>query len=227
MEGAPRGERLHAGEDLAIGVLPVQVLEERAHSDVHGGRPSAPGPRADGGGYRARPAMPSAASGISPTARRRRWACTPQLRRSPSTRSTSRPAATRTGSSPARGAPLGTAVFEIAPPGRVATLRRVRGELEAYFVRLVEARRREPRDDLLSALVAAELEGSRLSFAELLAMLILLLVAGNETTTHLIGNAVLALLAHPEALAALRADPSRVPVAVEGVLRFSSPVHMV
>src|SRR2546426_5684508 len=123
-------------------------------------------------------------------------------------------------------APLGTAFFEIAPPERVATLRRVRGELEAYFVRLVEARRREPRDDLLSALVAAELEGSRLSFAELLAMLILLLVAGNETTTHLIGNGVLALLAHADALAALRADPSRVAAAVEEVLRFSSPVQM-
>src|SRR5207247_9570222 len=102
----------------------------------------------------------------------------------------------------------------------------VRGELEGYLVRLVEARRREPRDDLLSALVAAELEGSRLSFAELLAMLILLLVAGNETTTHLIGNAVLTLLAYPEALEALRADPSRVPAAVEAVRRFSSPVHM-
>src|SRR5437764_1382648 len=122
-------------------------------------------------------------------------------------------------------APLGTAFFEVAPPERVATLRQVRGELEAYFVRLVEARRREPRDDLLSALVAAELEGSRLSFEELLAMLILLLVAGNETTTHLIGNAVLALLAHPEALAALRAAQSRVPAAVEEVLRFSSPVQ--
>src|SRR5712692_8137342 len=123
-------------------------------------------------------------------------------------------------------APLGTAFFEVAPPERVATLRRVRGELEAYFVRLVETRRREPRDDLLSALVAAELEGSRLSFEELLAMLILLLVAGNETTTHLIGNAVLGLLAHPEALAAVRADPSRVPAVVEEVLRFSSPVQM-
>jgi len=96
-------------------------------------------------------------------------------------------------------APLGTVFFEVAPPERVATLRRVRGELEAYFVRLV---------------------------AELLAMLILLLVAGNETTTHLIGNAVLTLLAHPEALEALRADPSRVPAAVEEVLRFSSPVQM-
>jgi len=57
-------------------------------------------------------------------------------------------------------------------------------------------------------------------------MLILLLVAGNETTTHLIGNAVLAFLAHPEALAAVRTDPTRVPAAVEEVLRFSSPVQM-
>src|SRR5256712_8142790 len=123
-------------------------------------------------------------------------------------------------------APLGTVFFEVAPPERVATLRRVRGELEAYFVRLVEARRREPRDDLLSALVVAELEGSRLSFAGLLAMLILLLGPGNGTTTPLIGNAVLALVAHPEALAALRADPTRVPAAVEEVLRFSSPLQM-
>jgi cytochrome P450 len=123
-------------------------------------------------------------------------------------------------------APLGTAFFETAPPERVATLRRVRAELEAYFVRLVEERRRAPRDDLLSALVAAELEGSRHSFPELLAMLILLLVAGNETTTNLIGNAVLDLLAHPAALAALRADPARTSTAVEEVLRFSSPVQM-
>jgi cytochrome P450 len=123
-------------------------------------------------------------------------------------------------------APLGTAFFEVAPPERVETLRRVRAEIEGYFVRLVEMRRREPRDDLLSALVAAELEGSRLSFPELLAMLILLLVAGNETTTNLIGNAVLELLAHPEALAALRQDASLTANAVDEVLRFSSPVQM-
>jgi cytochrome P450 len=123
-------------------------------------------------------------------------------------------------------APLGTAFFEVAPPERVATLRRIRAELDDYFVGLIEARRSEPRDDLLSALVAAELEGSRLSFAEMMAMLTLLLVAGNETTTNLIGNAVLELLAHPDALAALRADPALLPGAVEEVLRFSSPVQM-
>ena len=104
--------------------------------------------------------------------------------------------------------------------------RRIRAELEEYFVRLVEDRRRSPRDDLLTGLVQAELEGSRLAFDELLAMLILLLVAGNETTTNLIGNAALELLAHPDALAAVRADPSLTAAAVEEVLRFSSPVQM-
>jgi cytochrome P450 len=108
----------------------------------------------------------------------------------------------------------------------VAEQRRLRAELEAYFVRLVEDRRRSPADDLLTGLVQAELEGSRLAFDELLAMLILLLVAGNETTTNLIGNAVLELLAHPAALAALRNDLTLVGPAIEEVLRFSSPIQM-
>src|SRR5207249_418443 len=95
-----------------------------------------------------------------------------------------------------------------------------------YFRGLVDERRRRPREDLLSGLVAAEIEGSRLSFDELLAMLLLILVAGNETTTTLIGNAVLELLAHPPALAALRARPELLPDAVEEVLRFSSPIQM-
>src|SRR5215510_10906791 len=123
-------------------------------------------------------------------------------------------------------APLGSVFFSEPSPEMVAEQRRIRAELEAYFVRLVEERRRMPKDDLLTALVQAELEGSRLSFDELLAMLILLLVAGNETTTNLIGNAALELLAHPDALAALRADPARMPAAMDEVLRCSSPVQM-
>jgi cytochrome P450 len=123
-------------------------------------------------------------------------------------------------------APLGSVFFGPPSPETVAEQRRIRAELDAYFVQLVEDRRRAPKDDLLTALVQAELEGSRLSFDELLAMLVLLLVAGNETTTNLIGNATLELLAYPEALAAVRADPSLMPSAIDEVLRFASPVQM-
>jgi len=82
----------------------------------------------------------------------------------------------------------------LGPPSEEALARNmaIMRELAAYFETLVEERRREPREDLLSGLVAAELEGTRLSFAEMLQMLILLLVAGNETTTTLIGNTALA-----------------------------------
>jgi cytochrome P450 len=121
---------------------------------------------------------------------------------------------------------LGAVFMAPLPPERIAQQRRVRLAMQDYFRELVEERRRRPREDLLSGLVAAELEGSRLSFDELLAMLVLLLVAGNETTTTLIGNAVLELLAHPAALAALRARRELLPGAVEEVLRYSSPVQM-
>jgi cytochrome P450 len=98
--------------------------------------------------------------------------------------------------------------------------------LRDYLLPLVEERRREPREDLLSGLVAAESEGSKLTFDEMIQTLILLLVAGNETTTNLIGNAVLELLAHPDALTELRADRTLLPDAIEEVLRFASPVQM-
>jgi len=97
--------------------------------------------------------------------------------------------------------------------------------MRAYFVERVEERRRKPREDLLSALVAAELEGSRLTFDEMLQMLVLLLVAGNETTRNLIANAVYTLIEHPESERHLRAHPEHVPGAVEEVLRFASPVQ--
>ncbi len=101
----------------------------------------------------------------------------------------------------------------------------IRDEMNAYFGALAEERRRAPKDDLLTGLVQVEHEGSKLTQDEMLAMLILLLVAGNETTTTLIGNAVLALLEHPDELARLRKDPALMPRAVDEVLRFSSPVQ--
>lgn len=95
-----------------------------------------------------------------------------------------------------------------------------------YIEEIAAQRRAEPRDDLLSGLVAAEEEGDRLSMSELRATCVLLMVAGNETTTSLIGNAVLALLAHPEQAALLRDEPKRVAGAVDELLRYDSPVQL-
>jgi cytochrome P450 len=96
--------------------------------------------------------------------------------------------------------------------------------LGQYFMNAVEQRRREPRNDLISALVAVEQAGDRLSVHEIVTTCNLLLVAGNMTTTDLIGNGVLALLEHPAELAKLRAQPERINNAVEEMLRFDPPV---
>ncbi len=101
-----------------------------------------------------------------------------------------------------------------------------RAHLLAYFERAVQERRQQPRDDLVSALIKAEEGGDRLSEAELLDTCILLLVAGNETTTNLIGNGMLALLQHPEQFQRLQHDPTRIGQAVEELLRYDSPVQM-
>lgn len=99
------------------------------------------------------------------------------------------------------------------------------GVFAGYFGPLFEERRQRPGDDLLSALVAAEVAGDRLDPVELLVTAVLLLGAGHETTMNLIGNGTLALLAHPDELARLRDDPSLDRGAVEELLRFDSPVQ--
>jgi cytochrome P450 PksS len=95
-----------------------------------------------------------------------------------------------------------------------------------YLRKLIERRRGDPRDDLISALIRAEEAGDRLSEDELLAMAFLLLVAGHETTVNLIASGVLALLEHPEHADALRKNPSLAKPAVEELLRYASPVEM-
>ena len=105
-----------------------------------------------------------------------------------------------------------------------ATVNRALGERDAYLRRVLAWRRAKPRDDLLSALIAAEEAGDRLDDDEIVTMCELLLVAGNVTTTDLIGNGVWLLLRHPAELAKLRADPSLIDNAVEEILRFESPV---
>jgi cytochrome P450 len=94
-----------------------------------------------------------------------------------------------------------------------------------YFRALLAARRRQPADDLLSALVSARDDTDRLSENELLSMAFLLLVAGHETTVNLIASGTLALLLNPGELARLRADPSLLGGAVEELLRYVNPVN--
>jgi cytochrome P450 len=98
--------------------------------------------------------------------------------------------------------------------------------LEAYFQDIIARRRAEPRDDLISGLIKAQEEGDRLSDRELLANCVLLLNAGHETTTNLIGNGTYALLRHPDQLKRLRDDPSLIPTGVEELLRYESPVQL-
>jgi cytochrome P450 len=100
-----------------------------------------------------------------------------------------------------------------------------RNELLVYFSTLIEERRAQPREDLISALIQAEERGDFLNHGELLAMLLLLLVGGHETTVNLIGNGLLALLRHPEQLARLRQEDGSERLAVEEVLRYDSPVQ--
>ncbi|TFU06418.1 cytochrome P450 [Polymorphobacter arshaanensis] len=109
-------------------------------------------------------------------------------------------------------------------PEQDAKLRANDAALSAYLRRAVEARRADRRDDLISAMVTAEEDGDRMTTAEIVTMCKLLLIAGNVTTTDLIGNAVLALLENPRELAWLRTHPDRIGDAVEEVLRYDPPV---
>jgi cytochrome P450 len=94
-----------------------------------------------------------------------------------------------------------------------------------YFRALLPERRRRPRADLLSSLIAVEEQGDRLTEGELLATCVLLFIAGHETTVNLIGNGLLALLRHPGELARLRREPALIGSAVEELLRYDSPVQ--
>jgi cytochrome P450 len=94
-----------------------------------------------------------------------------------------------------------------------------------YFIALLAAKRRQPADDLLSALISVRDSGDTLQENELLSMMFLLLVAGHETTVNLIASGMLALLLNPGELSRLRADPSQLGVAVEELLRAVSPVN--
>lgn len=97
-------------------------------------------------------------------------------------------------------------------------------EMDEYFTHMLDERSREPRDDMMSTLLAAEIDGERLSRPEILSFCTLLLLAGHVTTTNLLGQAMLCLDSHPQAMNQLREHPELAASAVEEVLRYASPV---
>ncbi len=118
---------------------------------------------------------------------------------------------------------------EIVTPSRTpedaAQFIQVIDEFVAYLRELFERRGMTPSDDLISALLQVEEGGDTLSEEELSSMVVLLIIAGHETTVSLIGNAVLALLEHPDQRAQLQGDPERMSHAIEELLRYDSPVE--
>jgi hypothetical protein len=111
---------------------------------------------------------------------------------------------------------------------RVAVMRQGQASMLAmkeYLEEIIEQRRREPADDVITMLVQAEEAGDRLTNDEMVVMVVAILVGGNNSTAHLIGNVMLTLLRHPEALARLRNDPSLIRPAIEEVMRYESPVQ--
>jgi cytochrome P450 len=98
-------------------------------------------------------------------------------------------------------------------------------EMGQYFFSTIEKRRQAPGDDLISGLLKASIDGEHLSMMELLGFCVLLLVAGNETTTNLIGNAMATFAEYPEVWEKLRSQPDLLPQAIEEVLRYRSPVQ--
>ncbi|MDX3215424.1 cytochrome P450 [Streptomyces sp. ME02-6991-2B] len=115
----------------------------------------------------------------------------------------------------------------VAPdPARPSAAKEAVAAMLAYFGQLVARKRAHPEDDLLSAMIAARDDEDRLSEDELMSLTFLILFAGYENTVQLIGNAVLALLTHPEQLAALRAEPDRAAAAVEELTRWDGPAPL-
>ncbi len=122
------------------------------------------------------------------------------------------------------GAAIGSALAGVRSLAHAREVMAANAAIERMFLDLFEARRREPVDDLVSELVAAEAAGS-IATEELLPLCGLLLIAGFETTVNLVGNAVNALLDHPDQWAALVADPGRAGAAVQETLRWDPPVQ--
>ena len=121
-------------------------------------------------------------------------------------------------------ASIKTAFSPVNDPADLAAADRAIAELTHFLEAEIEERRREPGEDLISSMTLANESGNRLTDTEIVSQCTLLLLAGNLTTTDLIGNAVMALLRHPEELDKLRARPELMKNTIEEVLRYDSPV---
>jgi len=111
------------------------------------------------------------------------------------------------------------------PPDVMERARNAIESLASYLIPIIKDRRENPKNDLISGLVAAEEQGQVLSEDEIFSTTILLLIAGNETTTNLISNSMYALLTNPEQMKLLQDDPSLMKSATEELLRFAGPVQ--
>jgi cytochrome P450 len=110
-------------------------------------------------------------------------------------------------------------------PGRAALMLETVENMTAYYRDQIRRQKQHPREGVLDALMSAEIDGDRLTEEEVIANAIITMTGGQETTTNLIGNGLLALLRHPHELARLRADPSLLPSAIEELLRYESPIQ--
>jgi len=122
---------------------------------------------------------------------------------------------------------LGVGIEPTASDEEIAIADQAGRQIRSYLLDLIAERRKDPHDDLLSVLIeASEADGDRLTENEVIVNTILIYAAGFETTTHLIGNLVRNMVAHPDQLALVREDRTLIPSAVEEVLRFDPPVQI-
>lgn len=112
------------------------------------------------------------------------------------------------------------------PPERLAEIQKSSDDIRAYFDELYDRRSAEPRDDILSGFITAEVNGVRLTKSEVLNLAILLLIGGVETTTNLLGITLTHFRRNPDVYAAMREDRSRIGTMLEEMLRYDGPVQM-
>ncbi|MFL5320849.1 MAG: cytochrome P450 [Myxococcaceae bacterium] len=121
---------------------------------------------------------------------------------------------------------LADGVIGTDPKGSAQRYFAAKEEMTTYVAEMIAARTTNPRDDLMTRLVQAEVDGERLSHSDILGFFMLLIFAGTETTTNLINNAIVTLLEHPAELEKLKANPALTQTAIEEVLRYRSPAQV-